>query len=391
MRVLFYTWEVNGGTTSVVKSLQEGLDLRGIGSDIAYHNFERQVRYEEQKKGKNEFFPTLESLAEWLSKTKKYELVHSHACTASDYTITYMIGKFDSPLIYTAHGILAHEIVKHPKNAEYAEWLSRQPLDRQRDVVREDLRDRISTQTAMFRHAKKIIHLSNYFDNIFRFYYPEYADKSVVIPNGSDFHKFANDEEVNRKALEIRNSFSGGRKSIILCSGRLREEKGVYDLARAFNKIREGNDNASLLFVGEGDTDGIIANVKEKNRSDVAFMNWTHDRKTLAAIYKAADVTVIPTYHENFCLTALESMMVGTPVVISDVDGPHELYVEPMLAYGCTPGDANSIADRVDWVLRNPKDAKRNASMVQRIATGRFGLDKWVNSTLKSYEDILYS
>lgn len=45
------------------------------------------------------------------------------------------------------------------------------------------------------------------------------------------------------------------------------------------------------------------------------------DRTELADLYRAADVTVVPSYNESFGLVAIESQACGTPVIAADVGG----------------------------------------------------------------------
>ena len=45
------------------------------------------------------------------------------------------------------------------------------------------------------------------------------------------------------------------------------------------------------------------------------------DQKLLPAYYSAADMLVVPSYHESFCLAGLESLACGTPVVATPVGG----------------------------------------------------------------------
>jgi len=45
------------------------------------------------------------------------------------------------------------------------------------------------------------------------------------------------------------------------------------------------------------------------------------DRGTIAEYYRAADLTVVPSYNESFGLVALEAQACGTPVVAASVGG----------------------------------------------------------------------
>ena len=391
MRALFYTGDWQGGMTEVVKSLQRGFSDRHVESDIAYHCQSQPVRFESQD-GKKQNLANLENLADWLvQEGRRYDIVHAHTGLVEDSTLKHVKERLDSPIVYTAHGIIINEILRNPESVAYARYMSTLPANVRRQKARQDLAIRTHLQEVMFRNAKKIIHLSNSAKEVFEFYYPEqpYANKSVLIPNGSDFYKFAYDQEVGQEARRIKESVQEGRHKIILYSGRLHKAKGPHDLAKAFNRIKKKQPDTSLLFVGEGDREGVLSNIDKAYWRDVGFRGWIPDKKSLAAYYKAADITVIPSYHETFCVSAVESMMMGTPVVVPDVEGPSELFVKPLLAYRCIPGNIDTIVNIVDWVLSDRTRAEKNALVVQGIVSERFNFDKWVNATLELYENVL--
>jgi D-inositol-3-phosphate glycosyltransferase len=55
--------------------------------------------------------------------------------------------------------------------------------------------------------------------------------------------------------------------------------------------------------------------------ADVVRFEPPRDRAALAQWFRAADVTVVPSYSESFGLVAIESQACGTPVIASAVGG----------------------------------------------------------------------
>jgi glycosyltransferase involved in cell wall biosynthesis len=71
------------------------------------------------------------------------------------------------------------------------------------------------------------------------------------------------------------------------------------------------------------------------------------------SLYSWADVAVVPSLYEPFGIVALEAMAARTPVVISDTGGLSEIIdhgVDGLKAY---PGNSNSLADMVIWLLKD--------------------------------------
>ncbi|GAC1568004.1 MAG: hypothetical protein NVS3B14_15830 [Ktedonobacteraceae bacterium] len=70
-------------------------------------------------------------------------------------------------------------------------------------------------------------------------------------------------------------------------------------------------------------------------------------------LYSAADVTVIPSYHESFGLAAVESLACGTPVVATRAGGLTSIIRHGETGYLASrcPG---FFAERLDTLLQQP-------------------------------------
>ena len=79
----------------------------------------------------------------------------------------------------------------------------------------------------------------------------------------------------------------------------------------------------------------------------------------------------------------------GVPVVMGDVDGSHEVYVQPQLAYGTKPGDVDRMCQLFDYLFEDPSRAKQNAGHVQKIVNKRYKLEYIVDQTLTAYKSAI--
>jgi D-inositol-3-phosphate glycosyltransferase len=107
----------------------------------------------------------------------------------------------------------------------------------------------------------------------------------------------------------------------------------------------------------------------------------------LPAIYSAADITVIPSYHESFGLAAVESLACGTPVVATRAGGLKTIVQNNITGY-LVPRCPGFFAERLDTLLQNPGTLKK-----LRVATRPSILQySWSNVAARvqsMYEDVL--
>jgi len=145
---------------------------------------------------------------------------------------------------------------------------------------------------------------------------------SCVIGQGSisgvDTHRFAPSrlhKDVIRKRLDINNDCL-----VFLFVGRLKKEKGVFELIEAFKNICSSRDNVALLIVGP-DEDGLrqvlVDNLVLCNRL-VRFINFTRQPEQYMA---ASDIFVLPSYREGFGNVVIEAASCGLPSIGSNIYG----------------------------------------------------------------------
>jgi len=112
----------------------------------------------------------------------------------------------------------------------------------------------------------------------------------------------------------------------ILYTGRLDITKGLRELLNAVCILVKEHFNLNLHFAAWEDNP---AKPVEKLLSEIARTNQISDRiffhgkkalgKELNAVYRSADIYVIPSYHEGFPRTIWEAMANGLPVIASNV------------------------------------------------------------------------
>lgn len=181
--------------------------------------------------------------------------------------------------------------------------------------------------------------------------------------------------DVERRVLAeeffAQHSDLAGRK-VILFLGRLHPKKGLDLLIPAFAELSRRESDVQLVLVGPGDANyvaGLQAEAAKRGIAErVAFLGPLAGRVKWAA-YAAATVFALPSYQENFAITVVEAMSVGTPVLLS----PHvNIYQEVKEADAgiISSLDMSEIADNLAKIVGNAEYANwlgcNGRSLVQR-------------------------
>lgn len=153
---------------------------------------------------------------------------------------------------------------------------------------------------------------------------------------------------------ECRNKLKIPEKTkVILFVGRFVSIKGIEPLLQAFSLLQKYPLQLQLV----GGEESEAAAVKKKyfqayslRESEEIFFPGTVDQQKLRLYYSAADALVIPSYHESFCLVALEALSCGIPIIASAVGGIPEI-VTPGTGVIVKPADAGELAEAISAML----------------------------------------
>jgi len=159
-------------------------------------------------------------------------------------------------------------------------------------------------------------------------------------------------------------------EKIILFMGRLVYEKGVQTLISAMPKILSHYHDSKLVIAGKGGMiDELRAQVNSLGLGNKVYFTGYLGSKDVQKMYKCSDVSVFPSTYEPFGIVALEAMLSGTPVVVSDIGGLNEIVEHGVNGMKSYAGNPNSLADSIlallfDDFLNHLKDGKFEESLV---------------------------
>lgn len=235
-----------------------------------------------------------------------YDLIHSH------YWLSGQVGWLASerwriPLVHSMH------TMAKVKNLELADGDTPEPEIRiigEQQVV--DIASRLTANTS--DEAAQLVDL----------YGADPARVDVVHP-GVDLLTFTpGDKAAARSRVGL-----GHEEFVVLFVGRIQPLKAPDVLVKAVAQVRCNRPDVKVRAVICGGPSGsgldkptaLIDLTRELGIESAITFKAPTSRRDLADLYRAADVTMVPSHSESFGLVAVESQACGTPVIAAAVGG----------------------------------------------------------------------
>ena len=195
--------------------------------------------------------------------------------------------------------------------------------------------------------------------------------KSIVFGSGSvsgvDLKRFMPNEHLRVKVrLEL---VIPKRAFVFIYLGRLNQDKGILDLARAFAKIQ--NSKAFLLIVGQDEGDFVekIKVINTHKSSQVKFVDFTNKPEDYLA---ASDALCLPSYREGFGNVIIEAAAMGTPAIASNIYGISDAIINEQTGLLHAPGNIKSIFDAMEHLRTKPKLVKKYGDAAMKRVKAEF-------------------
>jgi glycosyltransferase involved in cell wall biosynthesis len=138
--------------------------------------------------------------------------------------------------------------------------------------------------------------------------------------------------------------------------------RGAKDPRKGFDLLLSALRHLSSSRISRGLNCVIFGQSKPREEPEVNFpLRWLghiHDDWSLALLYNAVDVVIVPSRQENLPQTATEAQACGTPVVAFNATGLPDVVVHGETGYLAKPYDAEDLARGVCWIL---EDATRSS------------------------------
>ncbi|HEX2171475.1 MAG TPA: glycosyltransferase [Dehalococcoidia bacterium] len=295
----------------------------------------------------------------------RYDLLHSH------YWLSGRVAMWLSQHWHIPHVTMFHTLGEAKNRARLGEREHTARIESERRIIAAV--DRIVAGSAQEKQLMIRV-------------YDARPHRVTVIPPGVDLTQFRPGSQA-----AARRELGLGRGKVVLFVGRLEPLKGIDILLQALPRI-EHRGPVRLLVAG-GDAQGDPERARlERLATDLGIADRVtflgpvdHDR--LPALYRAADVCVVPSYYESFGLVAVEALACGTPVIASRVGGLIGTVADGETGFLVPWRCPEPFAERLELLLGN--DALRaQFAAAAPGSVARFGWAGVARQVLDLYDDL---
>jgi len=174
---------------------------------------------------------------------------------------------------------------------------------------------------------------------------------------------------------------------IILYTGRINEEKGINSLVDAFNMISKDFTAMELVLLGDNKLSLELISKISIN----AKIHLLPSREKVSDLYKISDVVILPSLNEPLGYTMLEAGLYKVPFIGSRSGGISEFIDDGVNGFLFEPGNADDLADKIRYVINNPKKAKSAAVQLHKKVKKYCNCEEYFTRLKRIYEELLES
>ena len=216
-------------------------------------------------------------------------------------------------------------------------------------------------------------------------------EKLRLVHRGVDLDKIKSSSGLEDSG-RLRKQLAGQAQNLIAMIGRLTPRKGVLFFLEALAYLKRENYSFCALIVGQAAKEDFLKRLKEKVRKENLEKEviFTGRRDDIPQIISALDLLVFPSVEpESFGRVVVEALLLGKPVVATDIGGVKDIIEDNITGKLVSPGDALSLAQAISWMLEHKEEARNLAQRGRQKALAEFNLDKMYQRTIEVYRECL--
>lgn len=186
----------------------------------------------------------------------------------------------------------------------------------------------------------------------------------------------------------IAPDLSAKDPNLVVFAGTLTENKGIYQLMKAWEIVHAEMPDARLAVVGKGPVAKVQSRLSGAALSSVTFHG--HQKRTeLFKIFEQAAIGVFPSFAESFGLVPIEAMERGMAVIYTKRTAGPEVIEDGVDGLLVEPSDEKEIADKIILLLKNHDLRCRLAAVGRSVVQQRFSIGSTTEKNILFYRNII--
>lgn len=223
--------------------------------------------------------------------------------------------------------------------------------------------------------------------------YPKQIDK-IITP--SEFYKEKLEEDgIKSEKIEALHNFIDiddynvkiEDEGYALYYGRIIKEKGVLNLIKAFKNIK----NYQLYIAGDGpDIEKVKKYIKDNKLEDkIKLLGFLNSDEVKEYVRKARFIVVPSVWYENCPYSVLETLVMGKPIIGSNLGGIPELVKDNENGLIYKYNDIKELGNKMQELFDNKEKAMQLGKVAKENAKKDFSKELYYNKIMDVYKEVL--
>jgi glycosyltransferase involved in cell wall biosynthesis len=197
--------------------------------------------------------------------------------------------------------------------------------------------------------------------------------KIFVVENGIDLKPFARQGEKS-------DGFA------ILHMGEVSERKGIYDLIKVIEVLKEKQLDFHFEIVGPGELQNVATIIERNGLTEHIRLRGPRYGEQRYQYFRRAHCFVLASYGEGLPIALIEALAAGLPVVVTSVGGVPDVIAPGRHGFLCQPGKITEIADALTTLIKSVPLRDQMAQDNREYAYNHFDIKKCADRISQIYK-----
>lgn len=213
----------------------------------------------------------------------------------------------------------------------------------------------------------------------------------TLIPLQYIFYKLSDESIATSRAVKraLRNIYGDGRKIHVVYSGVDKIFRTTEKISTERFTVCSTKNPRTVIEVAQNLRDARFEILGEEVDSDLSNVE-VHGRvshEKVLQLMRRADVYFHPTTADSASMSTREAMMIGLPVVATEVGGIKDLIIDGFNGLFVEPGDIGEMTSKIRYLKDNKEERDRLGRNAKRTTESRFDWNTFVKRIEKIYQE----